>query len=122
MTAPRPIRKLLVANRGEIALRVIRAAHEMGIETVAVYSDADRMELHVRGAHEAVRLGPPPPKDSYLSIDAILAAAKAHGRRRRSTPATASSPRTRGSARPATPRASRSSGPPPPPCDAWATR
>ncbi|MBL9086527.1 MAG: acetyl-CoA carboxylase biotin carboxylase subunit [Planctomycetia bacterium] len=79
MTAPRPIRKLLVANRGEIALRVLRAAHEAGLATVAVYSDADRVELHVRAAHEAVRLGPPPPKDSYLSIDAILAAAKATG-------------------------------------------
>ena len=79
MTAPRPIRKLLVANRGEIALRVLRAAHEAGLATVAVYSDADRVELHVRAAHEAVRLGPPPPKDSYLSIDAIVAAAKATG-------------------------------------------
>ncbi len=76
---PNPIRKLLVANRGEIALRVIRAAHEMGIATVAVYSDADRKELHVRGAHEAVRLGPPPPRESYLSIPAVLAAAKRTG-------------------------------------------
>jgi len=79
VTAPRPIRKLLVANRGEIALRVLRAAHEAGMRTVAVYSDADRVELHVRGAHEAVRLGPPPPKDSYLSIDALIAAAKRTG-------------------------------------------
>ncbi|MCC7139546.1 MAG: ATP-grasp domain-containing protein [Planctomycetes bacterium] len=77
--APRPIRKLLVANRGEIALRVLRAAHEAGIRTVAVYSDADRVELHVRAAHEAVRLGPPPPRDSYLHVDALIAAAKATG-------------------------------------------
>jgi acetyl-CoA carboxylase biotin carboxylase subunit len=79
VTAPRPIRKLLVANRGEIALRVIRAAHEAGIRTVAVFSDADRVELHVRGAHEAVRLGPPPPGESYLSIDALIAAARRTG-------------------------------------------
>jgi acetyl/propionyl-CoA carboxylase alpha subunit len=79
VTAPRPIRKLLVANRGEIALRVIRAAHEAGIRTVAVYSDADRVELHVRAAHEAVRLGPPPPRESYLSIDAVLAACRKTG-------------------------------------------
>jgi acetyl-CoA carboxylase biotin carboxylase subunit len=76
---PRPIRKLLVANRGEIALRVIRAAHEMGMGTVAVFSDADRGELHVRAAHDAVRIGPPAPRESYLSIDAVVAAAKATG-------------------------------------------
>ena len=68
-----------MANRGEIALRVIRAAHEAGIQTVAVFSDADRVELHVRGAHEAIRLGPPPPRESYLSIEALLAAAKQSG-------------------------------------------
>lgn len=73
------MKKLLVANRGEIALRVIRAAHEAGVATVAVYSDADRVELHVRAAHEAVRLGPPAPKDSYLSFDALLAAARKTG-------------------------------------------
>ncbi len=78
-TGPRSVKKLLVANRGEIALRVIRAAHEMGIPTVAVWSDADRVELHVRGAHEAVRLGPPPPKDSYLNVEAILAACRKTG-------------------------------------------
>ena len=74
MSAPRPIRKLLVANRGEIAVRIIRAAHEAGMQTVAVYSDADRTSLHVRMAHEAVRLGPPPPGESYLRIDRILEA------------------------------------------------
>ncbi len=79
MSAPRPIRKLLVANRGEIALRVIRAAHEHGMLSVAVYSDADRTSLHVRGAHEAYRLGPPPPGESYLRIDRILEAAKQSG-------------------------------------------
>ena len=79
MKPTRPIRKLLIANRGEIALRVIRAAHEMGIRTVAVWSDADRVELHVRGAHEAVRLGPPPPRESYLNIEAVIAACRATG-------------------------------------------
>ena len=74
MTAPRPIRKLLVANRGEIAVRVIRAAHEAGMLTVAVYSDADRTSMHVRLAHEAVRLGPAAPSESYLRIDRILEA------------------------------------------------
>jgi acetyl-CoA carboxylase biotin carboxylase subunit len=67
-----PFRKILVANRGEIAVRVIRACHEMGIRTVAVYSDADREALHVRYAHEAYRIGPPPAVDSYLRIDRIL--------------------------------------------------
>ena len=72
-------RRLLVANRGEIALRVMRTAREMGIETVAVYSDADRSALHVRRADHAVRLGPPAPADSYLRIDAILDAARELG-------------------------------------------
>ena len=70
--APHPIQKLLVANRGEIAIRVIRAAHELGIPTVAVFSDADRTALHVRGAYEAYRLGGPEPKDlarEYLPGD-----------------------------------------------------
>ncbi len=78
-TAPRPIRKLLVANRGEIALRVIRAAHERAIRTVAVYSDADRTALHVRGAYEAFRLGPPAPSESYLKIERIVEACRATG-------------------------------------------
>ena len=72
-------KKILVANRGEIAVRVIRAAHEMGIETVAVYSDADRDALHVRNAMEAVHLGPAPSSESYLRTDRILAAAKQTG-------------------------------------------
>ncbi len=76
---PRPIRRLLVANRGEIALRVIRTARELGIETVAVYSDADRGALHVRAADRALPIGPPPPADSYLRIDRIVAAAQQSG-------------------------------------------
>jgi acetyl-CoA carboxylase biotin carboxylase subunit len=75
--APLPIRRLLIANRGEIALRVIRTAHETGIDTVAVHSDVDRNALHVRRAHRAVRIGPPPPAESYLNIAALIDAARA---------------------------------------------
>jgi acetyl-CoA carboxylase biotin carboxylase subunit len=71
--------KLLIANRGEIALRVIRTCRELGIPTVAVFSDADRTALHVRMANEAVRIGPPSPAQSYLRVDAILDAAKRTG-------------------------------------------
>jgi acetyl-CoA carboxylase biotin carboxylase subunit len=67
--------RVLVANRGEIAVRVIRALHELGIEAVAVYSTADEDALHVRLADRAVRIGPPPAAQSYLSIPAIIAAA-----------------------------------------------
>ena len=70
------IQKLLIANRGEIALRIIRAAKEMGIKTVAVYSEADRPSLHVRFADEAVCIGPAPGKLSYLNIPSIIAAAE----------------------------------------------
>jgi propionyl-CoA carboxylase alpha chain len=73
------ITKLLIANRGEIACRVIKTAKKMGIATVAVYSDADREALHVRMADEAVHIGPSPAKDSYLQIDKIIAACKATG-------------------------------------------
>ena len=70
---------VLVANRGEIAVRVIRGAKKLGYRTVAVYSDADREARHVREADAAVRLGPPPARESYLAIDKIIAAAQATG-------------------------------------------
>ncbi len=73
------ISTLLVANRGEIALRVIKAARELGIRTVAVYSDADRAAPHVRAADLAVRIGPTPAAESYLHIDALLRAARSTG-------------------------------------------
>ncbi len=69
-------KKILIANRGEIALRVIRTAREMGIKTLAVYSTADRESLPVRFADEAVCIGPPPSKDSYLNMSRIIAAAE----------------------------------------------
>ena len=72
-------KKILIANRGEIACRVIRTAKRMGIETVAVYSDADARAPHVRMADEAVRLGPPPASESYLKAELIIDACKAPG-------------------------------------------
>lgn len=69
-------KKILIANRGEIALRIIRTCREMGIKSVAVYSTADRDSLHVRFADEAVCIGPPPSKDSYLNIPNIISAAE----------------------------------------------
>ncbi|MBI2123159.1 MAG: ATP-grasp domain-containing protein, partial [Armatimonadetes bacterium] len=72
-------RKLLIANRGEIAVRVIRACRELGIRTVAVYSEADRQSLHVRMADEAFCIGPPPPADSYLNIPNIMSTAELLG-------------------------------------------
>ncbi len=69
------IKKILVANRGEIALRIMRSARELGILTVAVFSEADRSALHVRYADEAVMIGPPPSSESYLRIDKIINAA-----------------------------------------------
>ena len=72
-------KKVLIANRGEIALRVIRACRELGVQTVAVYSEADRESLHVRFADDDVCIGPPPSRESYLSIPNIIAAAEITG-------------------------------------------
>ena len=72
-------KKVLIANRGEIALRVIRACRELGVQTVAIHSTADAESLHVRFADEAVCVGPPPSKDSYLNIRAVMAAAEVTG-------------------------------------------
>jgi acetyl-CoA carboxylase biotin carboxylase subunit len=74
-----PIRKVLIANRGEIAVRIIRAVHELGLNSVAVYSTADRVGLHVRMAEEAVPIGPPPAAESYLRIDRLIEAAHETG-------------------------------------------
>jgi propionyl-CoA carboxylase alpha chain len=78
-TAPIPFTKILVANRGEIACRVMRTCRRLGIATVAVYSDADADALHVREADEAVRIGPPPSAQSYLQVEAILEACRRTG-------------------------------------------
>src|SRR3954471_20490664 len=73
------IRTVLIANRGEIAVRIVRACHELGLRAVAVHSDADAGALHVRLADAAHRIGPAPARASYLSVDALLAAAAASG-------------------------------------------
>lgn len=67
-------KKILIANRGEIALRIIRACHELNLKSVAVYSTADEYSLHVKFADEAVCIGPPPSNESYLNIPRIIAA------------------------------------------------
>ena len=79
MKTAKRIEKLLIANRGEIAVRVMRTARELGIRTVAVYSEADKHALHVELADEAVLIGPPPASDSYLRMDRIIDAAKQSG-------------------------------------------
>ena len=68
--------KILIANRGEIACRVMKTAKKMGIKTVAVFSDADRNALHIKMADEAVNIGPPPANQSYIDIDKVIAAVK----------------------------------------------
>ena len=73
------LKKVLIANRGEIALRVVRACQELGVTSVAVYSDADAHAPHVREADEAVRIGPPPSSESYLLGNLIIEAAKRVG-------------------------------------------
>ena len=70
------LEKVLIANRGEIALRVLRACKEMDIRTVAIYSQADRELMHVRLADESVCIGPPPSTESYLNVPAIISAAE----------------------------------------------
>jgi len=76
---PVPIRRVLIANRGEIALRIVRTLREMGIRSVAVFSEVDREELHVRAADEAYFLGPPAPSQSYLCVDKLVAIAREAG-------------------------------------------
>ena len=73
------IHKILIANRGEIAVRIIRACREMGIETVAVYSEADKEALHTQLADEAVCIGPAASKDSYLNMESIISATLVSG-------------------------------------------
>jgi acetyl-CoA carboxylase biotin carboxylase subunit len=77
--APRMFKRILIANRGEIAVRIIRACRDLGIETVAIFSEADRAALHVREADYAVPVGPPPAAESYLKTDRILEAARLTG-------------------------------------------
>ena len=72
-------KKILIANRGEIACRVIKTARKMGIQTVAIYSDADRNALHVKMADEAVHIGPPPANQSYIVIDKVMDAIRQSG-------------------------------------------
>src|SRR5688572_25860415 len=70
---PRAVfRRVLIANRGEVAVRLVRACHELGVEAVAVYSTADRDALHVRLADRAVHIGPPPPAQSYLNMPSLI--------------------------------------------------
>ncbi|MBY0321812.1 MAG: ATP-grasp domain-containing protein [Reyranella sp.] len=79
LNSPRPIRAVLIANRGEIAVRIMRTCKRLGLRTIAVYSDADEHAVHVRTADEAIHIGPAPARSSYLDMDAILAAAERSG-------------------------------------------
>ena len=74
-----PLKRVLIANRGEIALRIIRACHEEGLEAVAVYSAADRGAPHVRAADHAISIGPASPAQSYLNIERLISAARETG-------------------------------------------
>jgi biotin carboxylase len=114
-------KKILIANRGEIACRVIKTARKMGIATVAVYSDADRNALHVRMADEAVHIGPPPAAESYIVIDKIMEAIKETGAEA-VHPGYGFLSENRNSPRRWRPRASPSSGRPRVRSSRWATR
>jgi acetyl-CoA carboxylase biotin carboxylase subunit len=76
MPMTKPIKKILIANRGEIAVRIIRACRELGMASVAVYSEVDRLALHVRMADEAYGIGPAPSQESYLVQERLLEVAK----------------------------------------------
>ena len=113
--------KVLIANRGEIACRVIATCRRLGIATVAVYSDADRNARHVRLADEAIHIGPAAARESYLRGDALLDAARLTGAQA-IHPVTASCPRMPTSPMPAPPPASPSSGRRPARSARWVTR
>ena len=114
--------KILIANRGEIACRIMRTAKALGYRTVAVFSDADADALHVRQADMAVHIGPAPARESYLNIDALLGGCKARRAPTRCIPATDSCPRMPRSPRLAPTPGSSSSARPRQRSPPWATR